>query len=134
MHEDIAEVIGDDTNEDEESAVLDMHEDSVRKTLTLITRLIDTKTIHLDTMALIEELEAEVCTHPDNLYTSTLQRLEDNRKELERALNRSTISSTRPVKRFSASNYPHSSVILRTLGLKYGIRKSSSKYGKVGVN
>ena len=34
----------------------------------------------------------------------------------------------------SASNYPHSSVILRKLGLKYGIRKSSSKYGKVGVN
>ena len=34
----------------------------------------------------------------------------------------------------SASNYPHSSVILRKLGLKYGIRKSSSKYGKVGIN
>ena len=34
----------------------------------------------------------------------------------------------------SASNYPHSSVILRKLGLKYGIRKSSSKYGTVGIN
>ena len=34
----------------------------------------------------------------------------------------------------SASNYTHSSVILRKEGLKYGIRKSTSKYGKVGVN
>ena len=100
VHEDIAEAIGDDTNEDEESAVLDTHEDPIWKTLTLITRLIDTKTIHLDTMAL---MEAEVCTHPDNLYTSTLQRLEDNRKELARALNRSTIQSTRPVKRLVKS-------------------------------
>ena len=83
MHEEIGEAIGDDINEDEESAALDTHEDSVRKTLTLITRLTDTKTIHLNATALeeqIEELEVEVHAHPDILYTSTLQWLEDSRK------------------------------------------------------
>ena len=56
------------------------------------------------------------------------------KKRLESAEERRARLDKNNEKASSASNYPHSSVILRKLGLKYGIRKSSSKYGKVGIN
>ena len=94
VHDEISELYPDKVNEEEEAFILKQHEDAVNKTLSLIIRLIDIRTLHMKATNLdlqLEDLETTSEATPCKNYSGAVQESKEELKDLQEALIRSTI-------------------------------------------
>ena len=81
VHAEISAMGEGDLGPEEEQDVLDQFEESAERTLSLIKRLIDIRSVHSQVTDLeyeLEDLEGKVAANPDRDYTASIQLLITN--------------------------------------------------------
>jgi len=94
LHQNIMETYATDIDEDQEFKTLDSHEETVALTLSILQRLVDLKSVHMDAFNFDEKLanlEDKISDNPELSYPDAMKRLEDTLAQMEKAVNQSTI-------------------------------------------
>ncbi len=94
VHQNLLETHATEVDDEQEMRTLDSHEESVALTLSILQRLVDLKSVHMEACNFDEKLanlEAKIATNPELSYPDALKKLENTLAQMEKTVNQSTI-------------------------------------------